>query len=163
MPPSMIERLRPRARGGPRLLRALSGLAVAGVAVALAVPAAAAPVGVPVATPGTVTAWGGDPSGQVRDAPAAGGVTAIAAGRDHSLALTADGHITAWGLDSAGQVGGTPTTAGTSIFTITASNGVAPHAVLDVTLTVSADTTPATSSGSSGSSGSLGSLGSVTS
>ena len=67
---------------------------------------------------GGVWAWGSDSDGQLgngagttanQPAPAAlagvTGITAIAAGLNHSLALKADGTIVAWGDDSAGQLG----------------------------------------------------------
>ncbi len=73
---------------------------------------------------GTVIAWGGDGNGQlgngpvitaiqsapvvVADLPGTGtlaGVSAIAAGGAHSLALKSDGTVVAWGSDIYGQLG----------------------------------------------------------
>ncbi len=68
---------------------------------------------------GTVVAWGSDASGQLDDAAAAeaglseepvpveslSGVTAIAAGARHALAITGGGAVMAWGEDSFGELG----------------------------------------------------------
>jgi len=55
--------------------------------------------------PGTVIAWGYNGSGQVTVPEAArSGVTAIAAGAAHSLALTRFGEVIAWGTDYYGQL-----------------------------------------------------------
>src|SRR5262245_15171572 len=69
---------------------------------------------------GTVFAWGADDFGQLGDdspggtqntpTPVAGlgagsGVVAIAAGENHSLALTSDGRVLAWGDNLVGQLG----------------------------------------------------------
>ncbi|MGE0358426.1 MAG: choice-of-anchor D domain-containing protein [Burkholderiales bacterium] len=67
---------------------------------------------------GSVWAWGRDDSGQLGDPmgtnrrlapvpvlPAGSGVTAIAAGDHHNLALKADGSVWAWGANGFGQVG----------------------------------------------------------
>jgi hypothetical protein len=70
-------------------------------------------------TDGTVMAWGDNTFGQLGDAttgtnndaemPVAvaglSGVTAIAAGAEHSLALLSNGTVMAWGDNSAGQLG----------------------------------------------------------
>lgn len=70
---------------------------------------------------GSVVAWGANWTGQIGDnsttnrllpVPVNGldhGVTSIAAGSDHSLALRADGSVVAWGSNSAGQLGDTST------------------------------------------------------
>ena len=66
-------------------------------------------------------AWGCNDSGQLgngtttdSDVPVAvsglGGVTAIAAGADHSLALLSDGTVMAWGYNGSGQLGNGTTT-----------------------------------------------------
>jgi alpha-tubulin suppressor-like RCC1 family protein len=66
---------------------------------------------------GTVVAWGSNVSGELGDGvegepsdvpvPVSGlsGVTAIAAGEGHSLALLSDGTVAAWGENGAGQLG----------------------------------------------------------
>ena len=68
---------------------------------------------------GTVKAWGSDELGQLDNAagvesgastvpvPAEGlaGVTAVAAGTSHGLALLGSGSVVAWGSDSAGELG----------------------------------------------------------
>jgi alpha-tubulin suppressor-like RCC1 family protein len=72
---------------------------------------------------GTVWAWGNNGSGQLgngnttgQNAPVqvtgiTGTVTAIAAGDNHSLALTSDGKVWTWGLNGNGQLGDGGTTA----------------------------------------------------
>ncbi|MEX2237780.1 MAG: hypothetical protein WEB00_09625 [Dehalococcoidia bacterium] len=67
---------------------------------------------------GTVRAWGSDGKGQLGNSAAfdddsatpvavsgLSGVTAIAAGLGHSLALLSDGTVRAWGFDGSGQLG----------------------------------------------------------
>jgi alpha-tubulin suppressor-like RCC1 family protein len=74
--------------------------------------------GLAVASSGQVFAWGNNDSGQLGDGttfgsdvpvlvhlPAGTNVTAISAGADHSLALTAAGHVLAWGMNNFGQLG----------------------------------------------------------
>lgn len=68
-------------------------------------------------TGGTVQAWGGGANGELGDGttpvsrPRPGqvsglsGVTAIAGGRNHALALMGNGTVRAWGLNSSGQLG----------------------------------------------------------
>jgi hypothetical protein len=72
-------------------------------------------------TNGTAKAWGSDESGQLAnhaigeletpqsDLPVAveslSGATAVAAGRNHALALLSDGTVKAWGNDAAGELG----------------------------------------------------------
>src|SRR6185436_13033033 len=76
---------------------------------------------------GTVVAWGDNYAGQVTgtpppDAPydaiaspvtlegqVLSGVTAIAAGENHTVVLKNDGTVVAWGYNRDGQVTGTPT------------------------------------------------------
>ncbi|WP_166788193.1 putative Ig domain-containing protein [Cryobacterium glaciale] len=65
--------------------------------------AAAAPVGVPTGESGTVTGWGGNWDGQQDQPTDLTDVTAIAAGSNHSLALTAGGTVVAWGSNGEGQ------------------------------------------------------------
>lgn len=106
----------PRAQRRSRVLRgALTGLVATGIAAALAIPAVAAPVGVPVPPGGHVTNWGENESWQltpVPTPPAGQSFTAVAAGNFHSVALTTDGHITSWANDEFGQVTGSPTGGG---------------------------------------------------
>lgn len=77
-------------------------------------------------TDGTVMAWGNNIAGQVGPASTAtsqytpvavtglSGVTQVAAGIDHSLALLSDGTVAAWGLNAQGALGdGTTTTRST--------------------------------------------------
>ena len=52
---------------------------------------------------GTVVAWGGNAYGQSTVPGGLSGVTAIAAGLDHSLALMSDGTVVAWGGNDDGQ------------------------------------------------------------
>ncbi len=75
---------------------------------------------------GTVWAWGSNPSGRVGDGSTTDrlvpvqvkradgnaliGVKAVAAGRNHSLALVADGTVWAWGENGSGQAGSGDTT-----------------------------------------------------
>jgi alpha-tubulin suppressor-like RCC1 family protein len=58
-----------------------------------------------------VVAWGNNSEGQTTLPVAAqSGVTAIAAGNVHAVALKDDGSVVAWGGNYYGQVTGTPTT-----------------------------------------------------
>ncbi len=52
---------------------------------------------------GTVVAWGDNSSGQTNVPPGLSGVTAVAAGYSHSLALRQDGTVVAWGSNGAGE------------------------------------------------------------
>lgn len=78
-----------------------------------------------VLSDGTVRSWGNNESGQLgdghspleqneSDAPVTvsglGGVTAVAAGAEHSLALLSTGEVVAWGNDESGQLGNTLST-----------------------------------------------------
>lgn len=55
-------------------------------------------------SPGTVGAWGYNSSGQTNVPVAAqSGVTAIAAGAGHTVALKNDGSVVAWGFNEYGQ------------------------------------------------------------
>ena len=71
-----------------------------------------------IAADGSVWAWGSNNAGQLGDGTAAtgpnsrpvqvsglSGITAVTAGRWHSLALKDDGTVWAWGLSSEGQLG----------------------------------------------------------
>jgi alpha-tubulin suppressor-like RCC1 family protein len=55
---------------------------------------------------GTAAAWGDNNAGQVSPIPSAAlsGVTTVAGGGSHSLALLSDGTVVAWGWDNYGQV-----------------------------------------------------------
>ena len=63
------------------------------------------------ATPGTVVAWGWNPNGQTTVPVGLSGVTAIAGGGYHTVALKSDGTVVAWGNNDSGQ---TTTPAGLS-------------------------------------------------
>ncbi len=54
-------------------------------------------------SPGTVVAWGWNDSGQSSVPSDLSGVTAIAAGNGHSLALKSDGTVVGWGWNAYGQ------------------------------------------------------------
>ena len=73
-------------------------------------------------TDGIVMAWGRNDSGELGDGTTGDsefsrllpvavkdltGVTAVAAGQDHSMALKSNGNVWAWGRNTEGQVGGT--------------------------------------------------------
>jgi hypothetical protein len=69
---------------------------------------------------GSVVAWGLNDSGQTTVPIAAqSGVTAIAAGGYHTVALKTDGSVVAWGYNLWGETTGTPTT--TAPYSATAS------------------------------------------
>jgi Regulator of chromosome condensation (RCC1) repeat len=82
---------RRRAAAVVLLLCALVGVAPAGAAVAA------------TAGAGTVVGWGSNSSGQASPPAGLTGVTAIAAGDSHSLALKSDGTVVAWGFNGWGQ------------------------------------------------------------
>ncbi len=60
----------------------------------------------PAYAAGTAAAWGDNNAGQVSPIPSAAlsGVTAVAGGGSHSLALLTNGTVVAWGWDNDGQV-----------------------------------------------------------
>jgi alpha-tubulin suppressor-like RCC1 family protein len=75
---------------------------------------------------GSVLAWGWNYAGQLGDGtttdstlpvpvhlPAGSRATAVAAGDDHSLALTSDGRVLAWGYNRSGELGDGATTVST--------------------------------------------------
>ncbi|WP_406426857.1 immunoglobulin domain-containing protein [Streptomyces sp. NBC_01589] len=100
---------------------------LAGVMVLLAVTAGTAvadPVGVPPSgRGGRVAAWGYNGSGQT-DVPASldgKTVTAIAAGQQHSLALTSEGKVTAWGNNDSGRTDVPASLAGETVTAIAAT------------------------------------------
>ena len=78
--------------------------------------------GLAVLSNGTVMAWGQGGQAQLGagpattfgyeplEVPALSGIVQVAAGKEHSLALTADGHVYAWGYNSYGEVGDGSTT-----------------------------------------------------
>jgi alpha-tubulin suppressor-like RCC1 family protein len=98
----------------------VSGLGVPGVVRAIA---AGGEHSLALKSDGTVVAWGDNSSGQLGNGTATTGslpvavsglsrvgVAAIAAGRDHSLALRSDGTVVAWGYNYSGQLGNGNTT-----------------------------------------------------
>jgi len=85
--------------------------------------------GLALKSDGTVWGWGTDGAGQVGvDPPPSGhgnvttptqvpgltGITAVAAGHDHSLALRSDGTVWAWGDNTYGELGNDTTTGGST-------------------------------------------------
>ncbi|MDX6430362.1 MAG: trimeric autotransporter adhesin [Streptosporangiaceae bacterium] len=83
--------------GGRRWLSAWCAVVLAvTVTWALGAPVLAAPAG-------TVVGWGFNFYGQVSPPAGLTGVTAIAAGGGHSLALKSDGTVVGWGDNSYGQ------------------------------------------------------------
>jgi alpha-tubulin suppressor-like RCC1 family protein len=112
--------------GDGTVINRLTPVLVRGITNAIAV-AAAYDFSVALLADGTVTSWGHGSgalgrSGITPDGPnpfpalvpRAAGVTAISAGGQHVLALTATGQVLAWGDQNAGQVGraSSPTVAG---------------------------------------------------
>ena len=83
-----------RAHARASNLRLVLGLLLATASAVL--PASAAPSG-------TVVAWGLNDDGQTSVPVGLSGVTAIAAGRFHTVALKNDGTVVAWGSNSDGQ------------------------------------------------------------
>ena len=55
-----------------------------------------------------IVSWGDDRFGQVSDTPTGTDFIAVAAGWNHSLALTTDGSIIGWGEDNYGQISDAP-------------------------------------------------------
>jgi hypothetical protein len=92
-------------------------------------------------TDGSVWAWGADNTGQLGNAPAAtpatrpvntiragSGITQIAAGANHMVALKSDGTVLAWGDNSAGELGTgttTPVTGPVQVTGLTSATQVA--------------------------------------
>ena len=66
----------------------------------------------PAQAQGGLISWGTDSSSQVTDTPTGSGVTQVALGKYHSLALNSDGSISAWGQDGYGAVSTTPSGTG---------------------------------------------------
>lgn len=110
------------ARAAPVLVRQATGTPLTGVTAI----AAGGDHSLAIGTDGAVLAWGDNSFGEVGDDTTENranptsvvvkppgaifpvelmGATAVAAGRDHSLALTSDGAIYAWGNNSGGQLG----------------------------------------------------------
>ncbi|MGB8215420.1 MAG: hypothetical protein WCE68_17860 [Anaerolineales bacterium] len=82
-------------------------------------------------TGGAVQCWGRNHSGQLGDGTTtnrhrpvnglglSGGVSAIAAGGDHTCALTTEGYVKCWGYNNSGQVGdGTTTNRRTPVYVV---------------------------------------------
>lgn len=89
-------------------------------------------------TPGTVLGWGYNAHGQ-KVAPAGlNGVTAIAAGGAHTVALKSDGTVVTWGLNVSGQTTGTPTL--TEPYTATANPVTLDGQVLSGVIAIAAGT-----------------------
>ncbi len=65
---------------------------------------------------GTVVGWGSNASGQAIPPVGLTDVTAIAAGRQHALALRSDGTVVGWGSDDSGEA--TPPTGLTDVAAI---------------------------------------------
>jgi alpha-tubulin suppressor-like RCC1 family protein len=111
-----------RRRAWPLLAALASTLAIVQAA-----PAAAAPNG--------AAAWGYNASGQLGNGSTAisrvavavsaiGGVSAVAAGGEHSLALLSNGTVMAWGSNREGQLGNGTTTSSKTPIAISALSGV---------------------------------------
>ncbi|HUP70392.1 MAG TPA: RHS repeat-associated core domain-containing protein [Acidimicrobiales bacterium] len=85
---------------------------------------------------GSVTAWGSNITGQLGNsttsvvpsgpvqATGLSGVSAVAAGRDHSLGLKSDGTVWAWGFNGSGQLGNNSTTSSSVPLQVTGLSGV---------------------------------------
>lgn len=101
-----------------------------------------------VLSDGTVMAWGGGASGELGNGttttrqatpvrvggPAAlTGVSQVAVGRNHAIALLADGTLRAWGLNSSGQLGDGTRTTRTTPVVVKTSSGDPVHGVVQVT------------------------------
>ena len=63
-------------------------------------------------TEAAVVSWGSNSYGVVTNTPTGTGLTAIAAGYDHSHALASDGSIVSWGRDSDNEVTDAPSGTG---------------------------------------------------
>ena len=101
---------------------------------------------------GTVRSWGGGANGelgngiltarQTRPVTVTGltGVMALAAGRNHGLALRSDGTVMAWGLNSSGQLGnGTKTSRSTPVLVSGIVGAIAVAAGADHSVALLAD------------------------
>jgi alpha-tubulin suppressor-like RCC1 family protein len=106
----------------------VSGIGGAGELTDVSAVAAGQDHGLALLGDGTAVAWGSDTDGQLGDGSmdagsttpvqvvarggsgTLGGVSALAAGQDHSLALLANGTVLAWGSNNAGQLGDGSTT-----------------------------------------------------
>src|SRR5450759_3640574 len=92
--------------GSRRTMVRLLGLAPAGLLLSGLLAVWAGPLAAPVAAitpPRPVVAWGYNTYGQTTIPVGLSGVTAIAAGTAHSLALKSNGTVVAWGDNSFGQ------------------------------------------------------------
>src|SRR5918912_97430 len=93
--PNMTTRTRTRPSTEPRLALAALLLAVP-FGRARATPALAA-------TSGTIVAWGNNGDGETNVPAGLSGVSAIAAGFEHTVALKSDGTVVAWGYNGYGE------------------------------------------------------------
>ncbi|KAF0175433.1 MAG: hypothetical protein FD161_3328 [Limisphaerales bacterium] len=87
-------------RSLPARLKQLTLTAAAALALVALLPAAPS---VNAAAGGTVVAWGLNGDGQTTVPASLSGVTAIAAGQQHTVALRSDGTVVAWGYNGFGQ------------------------------------------------------------
>ena len=86
----------------PRLTAAGGGTPIA---ILRAAQVGGAPSAAWLTVPGTIISWGNDRAAQLDVPPGLSGVSALAAGDQHSLALTPDNYtITGWGSDGYGQI-----------------------------------------------------------
>ena len=95
------------------------------VSVLVSVVTAAVLLALVPASSATIYSWGDDGLDQVTDTPTGTDFTAIAGGRNHSLALASDGSIISWGYDGFNQVADTPNGTGYTAIAGGASHSLA--------------------------------------